>query len=205
MPPRPSAKRPRSLPDRLDDRNIADPITTYREGAPATAHGLVPRVSSASCTSSVSPDITHSTSYEGNANRYASAAVHARRSPRTQRHESALRVGLRRDHGSTTTTAPADSSHLPRYRTTRPSSLGSSRRRLDGRKPSTSSKRASARQHATCRSSASRCLRSAGSPPPSSATLSPPPIRRPSSGQSLRPPNASGDDGRHHRQQPDAR
>jgi hypothetical protein len=48
-------KRPRSLPDRLDNRNIADPITTYREDAPATAHGLVPQVSTASCTSPVSP------------------------------------------------------------------------------------------------------------------------------------------------------
>ena len=42
--PRPSAKRPWSLRDRLDERDIADLITTYREGATAAslaaAHGL---------------------------------------------------------------------------------------------------------------------------------------------------------------------
>jgi 2,4-dienoyl-CoA reductase-like NADH-dependent reductase (Old Yellow Enzyme family) len=42
--PRPSAKRPWSLRDRLDERDIAKLITAYREGAaaasPAAAHGL---------------------------------------------------------------------------------------------------------------------------------------------------------------------
>jgi transposase len=42
--PRPSAKRPWSLRDRLDERDIAELITAYREGATAdslaAAHGV---------------------------------------------------------------------------------------------------------------------------------------------------------------------
>ena len=42
--PRPSAEHPWSLRDRLDERDIADLITAYREGATAaslaTAHGV---------------------------------------------------------------------------------------------------------------------------------------------------------------------
>ena len=42
--PRPSAKRPWSLRERLDERDIADLITAYRDGATATslaaAHGV---------------------------------------------------------------------------------------------------------------------------------------------------------------------
>jgi hypothetical protein len=42
--PRPSAKRPWSLRDRLDERDIAELITAYRDGATAAslaaAHGL---------------------------------------------------------------------------------------------------------------------------------------------------------------------
>jgi hypothetical protein len=35
--PRPSAKRPRSLRDHLDERDIGDLITAYREGATAAS------------------------------------------------------------------------------------------------------------------------------------------------------------------------
>ncbi len=43
--PRPSAKHPQSLRDRLDERDITDLITAYRQGATATSlaagHGLI--------------------------------------------------------------------------------------------------------------------------------------------------------------------
>ena len=38
--PRPSATRPESLPDRLDERDITELITAHREGATAAAHDL---------------------------------------------------------------------------------------------------------------------------------------------------------------------
>jgi len=38
--PRPSTKRPWSLRDRLDEHDIADLITAYRQGATAAVHGL---------------------------------------------------------------------------------------------------------------------------------------------------------------------
>jgi hypothetical protein len=56
--PEPSARRPWRLRDRLNECDITDLITAYREGATAaslaTDHGLSPRVSNASCTSPVS-------------------------------------------------------------------------------------------------------------------------------------------------------
>jgi hypothetical protein len=38
--PKPSAKRPESPRDHLDERDIADLITAYRDGATAASHGL---------------------------------------------------------------------------------------------------------------------------------------------------------------------
>jgi hypothetical protein len=91
MLPRPNAKRPWSLRDRLDERDITDLITAHREGATAAslanAHDLslnsVKHLLHIAGVRRTSP--TYSASYQGNAGRGASVAAHARRSARTQR------------------------------------------------------------------------------------------------------------------------
>jgi hypothetical protein len=93
--PRPSAKRPGSLRNRLDECDIADLITAYREGATAAplaaAHDL--SLKSVQRLLRISPcptDITHSTSYESYAGSDVSVAAHVGRSPRTAAEEDVV-------------------------------------------------------------------------------------------------------------------
>jgi response regulator of citrate/malate metabolism len=72
--PRPTAKRPWSLRDRLTERDITKLITAYRNGATAaslaTAHGLsLKSVKRLLRTAGVRRTLPHSTSYKGNAGR----------------------------------------------------------------------------------------------------------------------------------------
>jgi hypothetical protein len=92
--PKPSAKRPGSLHDHLDECDITDLVTPTAKAPPLPrrclrlepqerqvppAHRRCP------------PDVTHSTSYEGNADGDASVAAHAGRSLRAHcKHESAV-------------------------------------------------------------------------------------------------------------------
>jgi hypothetical protein len=68
---RPSTKRPWRLRDRLDERDIAELITAYRDGATAaslaTTHGLSLKSVKRLLHTRYPPDATHSTIYEGNA------------------------------------------------------------------------------------------------------------------------------------------
>jgi hypothetical protein len=66
--PRASAKRPWSLRERLSERDIANLITAYRDGATAaslaTAHGVSLRSVKRLLRRRCPPDLTHATSYK---------------------------------------------------------------------------------------------------------------------------------------------
>ena len=100
--PKPSAKRPCSLRDRLNERDIANLITAYHEGATAArvaaAHGLslnsVHECQTPPAHRRCPLNLTRSTNYQGNASRDTSVAVaaHAQRSPRAQRQLRTVRT-----------------------------------------------------------------------------------------------------------------
>lgn len=82
MRPETERKRPRSLRDHLDERDIGDLITAYREGATAASLAVAHDLRSYECQAPPAhrrcpPYATHSTSYEGNADRDASIAAHS--------------------------------------------------------------------------------------------------------------------------------
>jgi hypothetical protein len=80
--PRPSAQRPWSY-ERLSERDLANLVTAYRDGAAAaslaTAHGVSLKASNAYYTHRRYPprNLTHSTRYESNAGGDASVAASA--------------------------------------------------------------------------------------------------------------------------------
>ncbi|MCA1605828.1 MAG: hypothetical protein LC775_10230 [Acidobacteria bacterium] len=80
--PRPSAKQPWRLRDRFDERDLAELINAYREGATATsltaAHGVsLKSVKRLLHIAGVRRTSTHATSYKANAGRDASVGAEA--------------------------------------------------------------------------------------------------------------------------------
>ncbi|MGH3992863.1 MAG: hypothetical protein ACRDSN_10425, partial [Pseudonocardiaceae bacterium] len=75
--PRPSTKRPCSLRDRLDERDIAELITAYREGVTAASLAAAYGLSLTSV-----KRLLHIAGFTSSTPR---VAAHARRSPRAQR------------------------------------------------------------------------------------------------------------------------